>query len=144
MTSPATPAGDGARPATVLYIQPTSEIGGADIALYRLVTHLDRSRFRPVVVLPREGPLGTLMRREGVDVRIVPMVQLRPRRSVRYLLGFALAFPPTVVRLARLARRAPGGEQYGQPRDQGPEHHVADHHLQGGQQVAEGAVRVGA
>lgn len=43
----------------VLYIQSNSEIGGSDVALLRLVGGLDRTRFRPVVALPSDGPLAS-------------------------------------------------------------------------------------
>ncbi len=97
-----TVVGDG--PVTVLYVQPTSEIGGSDVALLRLVTNLDRARFRPVVVLPRDGPLVESLRGAGVAVRFLPMRQLRPVRNVGYQARFALAFWPTVFRIARLVR----------------------------------------
>jgi len=92
-------------PVTVLYIQPSSEIGGSDIALYRLVAELDRTRYRPVVVLPRDGPLVANLRAVDVAVRFLPMMQLRPVRDPAYQLRFALRFWPVVVRLARLIRR---------------------------------------
>lgn len=92
-------------PVTVLYIQPSSEIGGSDIALYRLVAELDRSRYRPVVVLPRDGPLVANLRAIGVAVRFLPMLQLRSVRNPTYQLRFALRFWPSVARLARLIRR---------------------------------------
>jgi glycosyltransferase involved in cell wall biosynthesis len=90
---------------TVVYVQPTSEIGGSDIALLRLVAHLDRERFRPVVVLPRRGPLLSRLEEAGATVRILPMVQLSTRRSLRHQARFLVLFWPTVVRLARLLRR---------------------------------------
>ena len=83
-------------PVTVLYVQPSSEIGGSDIALYRLVAELDRSRYRPVVVLPRDGPLVANLRAVDVAVRFLPMLQLRPVRDPAYQLRFALRFWPSV------------------------------------------------
>lgn len=92
-------------PATVVYVQPSSEIGGSDIALYRLVAELDRSRYRPVVVLPRDGPLVANLRAVDVPVRFLPMLQLRPVKDPAYQLRFGLRFWPAVLRLARLIRR---------------------------------------
>jgi glycosyltransferase involved in cell wall biosynthesis len=92
-------------PATVVYVQPSSEVGGSDIALFRLVGALDRSRFRPVVVLPGDGPLVASLRAANVPVRFVPMLQLRPIRDPVYQLRFALGFWPAVIRLARLIQR---------------------------------------
>jgi glycosyltransferase involved in cell wall biosynthesis len=89
---------------TVVYVQPTSEVGGSDIALLRLVSRLDTARFRPVVVLPRNGPLVERLQATGASVRILPMQQLRPSWSPREQGRFLLHFWPTVRRLARLVR----------------------------------------
>ena len=100
------PGRDGAsRPHTVVYVQPTSEVGGSDIALYRLVSHLDRAVYRPVVVLPREGPLVSKLRSAGCRVVILPMMQLRSVRSIGYQAAYAARFWPSVFRLAALLRR---------------------------------------
>lgn len=93
------------RPRTVAYVQPTSEVGGSDIALYRMVTHLDPARYRPVVVLPREGPLLGKLQAAGVGVVILPMQQLRPIKRLSYQGRYLAWFWPTVVRLAALLRR---------------------------------------
>jgi glycosyltransferase involved in cell wall biosynthesis len=90
--------------ATVVYVQPTSEVGGSDVALARLVGHLDHSRYRPVVVLPRHGPVEPLLKAAGAQIRILPMRQLRSLRSPVYQGAFAAGFLPTVARLRRLLR----------------------------------------
>ena len=90
---------------TVVFVQPTSEIGGSDIALYRLVTNLDRSTYRPIVVVPREGPLTAKFRQAGVHVVVQPMAQLRSVRDPLYHIGYLLRFWPSVLRLALLLRR---------------------------------------
>lgn len=91
--------------ASIVYVQATSEVGGSDVALYRLVTHLDRGSYRPVVLLPREGPLSSRLRDEGITVAVLPMVQLRPLRSIQYQARFVWHFWPTVIRLAALLGR---------------------------------------
>lgn len=90
---------------TVLYVQATSEVGGSDIALYRLVSHLDRERWRPVVVLPRPGPLLPKLESAGVTVHITPMVQLRPGFDVGHQARYLARFGPSVLQLARIMRR---------------------------------------
>ncbi len=92
-------------PVTVVYVQPSSEVGGSDIALFRLVAALDRTRFRPVVVLPGDGPLVVSLRAANIPVRFVPMLQLRPIRDPAYQLRFCLGFWPAVIQVARLIRR---------------------------------------
>jgi len=97
--------GDASRPHTVVYVQPTSEVGGSDIALYRLVTHLDPAAYRPIAVLPHEGPLVSRLRSAGCRVVILPMMQIRSVRSVGYQARYIARFWPSVFRLAALMRR---------------------------------------
>ena len=46
----------------VLYLDHTAALGGAEIALLRLLQHLDRGRWEPVVVLGEEGRLAPQLR----------------------------------------------------------------------------------
>ncbi|MBI3949806.1 MAG: glycosyltransferase family 4 protein [Acidobacteria bacterium] len=55
----------------ILYLNPSSQLGGAEWVLHDLVTHLDRTRFAPLVILPKEGPLAERLRAAGVEVRLV-------------------------------------------------------------------------
>ncbi|MBI5287630.1 MAG: glycosyltransferase family 4 protein [Chloroflexi bacterium] len=89
----------------VVFVQPTSEVGGSDIALYRLVTALDSRRLEPVVVLPREGPLTGRLRQAGVRVVILPMAQLRSTRNPIVHLKYLVGFLPSMTRLAFVIRR---------------------------------------
>lgn len=86
----------------ILYIQPSSEIGGSDVALWRTLRELDKRRFTAVVVVPRPGPLTQLMQDCGAHVRVVPMQQLRPLPDPRYQFHYLLSFWLTVVRLVRV------------------------------------------
>jgi glycosyltransferase involved in cell wall biosynthesis len=62
-----------ANPRTILYIDHTAELGGGEIALFNLVTHLDVRRYRPVVMLFAEGPLAVRLRAASVEVLVVPL-----------------------------------------------------------------------
>ena len=104
MTAPARARREPGR-RTVLFVQPTSEVGGSDIALYRLAAELDRTRFDPVVVLPREGPLTGKLRDAGVRVVICPMTQLRSTRNPLVHLRYLAAFVPSVAALVLRIRR---------------------------------------
>jgi len=95
----------GTGPHTIVYVQPTSEVGGSDIALYRLVTHLDPAAYRPIVVVPHDGPLVPRLQSAGCQVAILPMMQLRSVRSVGYQARYVARFWPSVFRLAALIRR---------------------------------------
>ncbi len=93
-------------PRSILYLHTTSEVGGSDVSLVRLVEGLDRSRFRPIVALPSDGPLVARLEAAGCAVAIVPrMTKLTSRRGYGYLARFALNYPLAVGALARLVRR---------------------------------------
>ena len=92
-------------PRSVLYLQTTSEVGGSDVSLLRLVEGLDRARFRPIVALPSDGPLVARLEASGCTVVVLPaMKKLTRRRGPAYLAGFALTYPFAVRRLTRLVR----------------------------------------
>jgi glycosyltransferase involved in cell wall biosynthesis len=92
-------------PPIIAIVLATSEIGGSDIAMYRLATHLDRSRFRPIVIVPRESTMSARFHNAGIPVFVVPMLQPRPTLDLAYQLRFLIAFWPSVIRLTRLLRR---------------------------------------
>jgi glycosyltransferase involved in cell wall biosynthesis len=48
-------------------------LSGGEIALLHLVTHLDRSRFEPVVLLSSHGPLEGKMRDAGIETHVLPL-----------------------------------------------------------------------
>jgi len=96
----------GAGPRRILYLHTTSEVGGSDVSLLRLVEGLDRARFLPTVALPADGPLVGRLEAAGADVVILPaMKKLTRRRGAAYLAGFALNYPVAVARLVGLVRR---------------------------------------
>ena len=51
----------------------TAELGGAELALVRLLEGLDADRVEPVVVLFAEGPLARRLRSAGHAVEVVPL-----------------------------------------------------------------------
>jgi glycosyltransferase involved in cell wall biosynthesis len=62
-----------ASPIRVAYIDHTALMSGGEIALYNLVTHLDRAVVHPVVILFSEGPLAEKLRAAGVETLVLPM-----------------------------------------------------------------------
>jgi glycosyltransferase involved in cell wall biosynthesis len=68
-------------------------LGGAEMALYRVLSAMDRRRFEPVVVsLTGDGPVGERIRRLGVPVH-------------RISLRMGVAAPVVLWRFARLLRQ---------------------------------------
>jgi glycosyltransferase involved in cell wall biosynthesis len=93
------------RPYNVLYLQSTSEIGGADVALLRLVQGLDRTRFRPHVIMPAVGPMvGPLQELDCRVLIVAEMRKLTTRRGKLYLLAYVLNYPRAVWKLVRVMR----------------------------------------
>ena len=91
---------------TILYLHTTSEVGGSDVSLTRLVGGLNRAVYRAVVALPSDGPLVARLREAGADVLVVPqMWKLTSRRGWGYLVGYVLNFPRALWALRRVIRR---------------------------------------
>ncbi len=63
---------------TVLYLHNSSQISGGERSLLGLWSLLDRERYRPVAVLPSEGPLADEARKLGVMVVILLIPSWRP------------------------------------------------------------------
>lgn len=96
----------------ILYLNPTGELGGAEISLLGLVQWLDRRRFEPGVVVLSPGPLLDRLRAVGVPADTVPtsdrFLRLSWRGRRRSPVGVALgvmAGLPAAGRLVRLIRR---------------------------------------
>lgn len=93
-------------PATILYLHTTSEVGGSDVSLVRLVEGLDRGRYRAVVALPSDGPLVPRLRAAGATVAVMPVLKkLTSRKGWGYLVGYACNFPRALWALRAVIRR---------------------------------------
>jgi len=90
---------------TILYLHTTSEIGGSDVSLLRLVEGLDRNRYTVIVALPADGPLVPRLRDAGAEVEIMPvLMKLTSRRGAGFFVKFALNYPRAIAALVRLIR----------------------------------------
>jgi glycosyltransferase involved in cell wall biosynthesis len=59
-------------PHKVLFFSHEAELAGAEIALCRFVSALDRESFAPLVLMPRKGPLEELLTRYAIPYIHVP------------------------------------------------------------------------
>jgi len=64
--------------ATALILHSGAELRPADRTLLRMVASLDAERWRPVVAVPRKGPLVTALEALGVRVEVGPLGVVRP------------------------------------------------------------------
>jgi glycosyltransferase involved in cell wall biosynthesis len=65
------------RPKTVLLVDHTSIIGGAEISMESLILFQEASEFSFSVALPAEGPLSDRLRAQDIHVQIVPLESWR-------------------------------------------------------------------
>ena len=76
------------KPISVLCLITTLNTGGAEMMLYRLMSQLDRTRFKPhVVSLLAHGPLSDKIRSLGIPVRSLGMRQGIPNPSALFRLA---------------------------------------------------------
>lgn len=61
----------------ILYLHAGAEMYGADKVLLELVSRLDKEKFRPIVILPCEGPLVDKLKEKNIIVDIIPYPILR-------------------------------------------------------------------
>lgn len=93
-------------PRAILFLHTTSEVGGSDVSLVRLVEGLDRARYRACVALPSDGPLVPRLKAAGATVIVLPaMMKLTSRRGWLYLVAYVLNFPRALWALRQVIRR---------------------------------------
>ena len=77
----------------ILYLHAGAELYGADKILLELVSLLDKKMFTPIVVLPEEGRLCDKLKKNGVEVHIIPYPILRrkyftPKGVIQYVINY--------------------------------------------------------
>jgi glycosyltransferase involved in cell wall biosynthesis len=73
--------------ARILYVNSWSTAhGGSSTSLIDITTHLDASRFEPIVLCPEEGELPDRLRHAGVRVHVHPISRLTREEVARFLL----------------------------------------------------------
>ncbi len=93
-------------PLRIAFCHYTSDIcGGSDRALYDLVSHLDRARYQPFMLLKTGDPMIAEYRALEVDVAELPFVSPRRALEWRKLAAFFGWFWPHTLRAAIQFRR---------------------------------------
>ena len=100
------------KPITILFLDHTAVLSGAELSLLNLVQRLNRTRFVSTVLLFADGPLAEALREAGLAVEILPLadsVRAAGRRSLGagslVKLGAAFSSATFTLRLARHIRR---------------------------------------
>lgn len=89
----------------ILYLQSTSEIGGSDVALLRLIENLDKNLFESYVILPQDGPLAEKLRKHACEIHFMQeMLKLTTRKGKIFYLSYLINYPFAVRKIARWIR----------------------------------------
>jgi len=93
------------RPRTILFLDHTAALGGGEIALLNLVTHLDRNRYFPIVILFSHGPLEEKLRDAGIKTQVLPLAPSIVHTRKEQLNRGALSRVRDLLRLVRFTLR---------------------------------------
>lgn len=90
----------------ILYISHSSGLYGAEQSLLLLLKELNRDRFFPIVVLPKDGPLKQAIEALSIPVEIVPSLTpwLTSRKGIQRLLHHLAIIPFIILSVWRLKR----------------------------------------
>lgn len=75
----------------IAFINPCSDLSGAEMSLLLLLSGLDQQRYELVLIAPEEGPLTRKARAIGIEVRSFPMHAMMIEKDVIASLQDALA-----------------------------------------------------
>ena len=64
---------------TILFVHQSSDLYGSDKTLLILVNKLNKNFFRPIVVLPRKGPLLDELKKQNIKIIITPVINIHKR-----------------------------------------------------------------
>ena len=75
----------------ILFIHNTAELGGASTSLLDIISALDRDRFEPIIMLPKEGRFTQQLREKGIRMYVRLFSTLPFHEHVRIDLSFSSA-----------------------------------------------------
>jgi len=77
----------------ILYINGTSNIGGAEASLLSLLKGINKDYFCPIAAVPQNGPLAEKLKCIGIEVEIIRITEFSRRKVLQFLVNtFRLAF----------------------------------------------------
>lgn len=89
----------------ILFLHHTCEIGGAELSLVDLTTHLDSSKYKPIIVLPGKKDLYKHLVAAGLETETLPLYWIRKTKNPFRLLAFAWSLAYCTIRIVQLAKR---------------------------------------
>lgn len=67
----------------ILIIHQSAELYGSDNMLRLFLENIDRTKFNPIVVLPKDGPLKSVLENNNITVELIPVLKLY-RKIITY------------------------------------------------------------
>ena len=89
-------------PANILYIDPSVQLGGAEVSLIELMEAIDYDRYHPILLCPGSGPFSELCLQNGIQVEYLPGIPVlggTPFDFMRVLIPNMLAISKLIRRL---------------------------------------------
>ncbi len=88
---------------TILFIHQSAELYGSDKTILMFISSLDKSKYKPIVVLPFEGPLTREFEKNNIKVVIAPVLKLyRKMLTPKKLLGAVSEYKDGIQVLEKL------------------------------------------
>jgi glycosyltransferase involved in cell wall biosynthesis len=90
----------------ILYVSHSAHLYGAERSLLQLLATLDKTKFRPIVVLPKHGPLKEYLERLDMPVEVVPSMRpwLTRRKGIMSLAYFVAVLPFILISVLAIMR----------------------------------------
>ncbi|ODS36576.1 MAG: hypothetical protein A7315_01855 [Candidatus Altiarchaeales archaeon WOR_SM1_79] len=95
----------------ILYLNPSSQLGGAEKSLLDLLRHLDKEKYHPIISCPGQGKFVGELVKMGVEIEIIPyhrgILDLSRKGNGLHLFTFPLFLwwlMPTVLALKNLIK----------------------------------------
>jgi len=95
----------------ILYLNPSSRLGGAEKSLLDLLRHLNREKYRPIISCPAQGRFVQELQKIGVEIAIIPydrrILNLSRSENSHHLFLLTQSFwwlMPTILALKRLVK----------------------------------------
>lgn len=94
----------------ILFLNPTSMIGGAEKSLLSLINSLNKEKFEPIIVLPFKGPLTKICKQNKIKFIYLPFsrkffTSSRENNNVLTILSLPFLIIPLTIKIATIARQ---------------------------------------
>lgn len=91
------------KPLKVLYFSSATHIqGGAVLSMFRMAKWLKTQGDLPLVVLPRKGGINRLYEEEGIEIVVIPFLEVRRNPSLSYIIRYLFSTIRLIIILVRL------------------------------------------